>query len=40
VVVNISVADIAAVHADWSARGAQFLTPPIDGRPEIRCYRD
>src|SRR5215470_13760948 len=35
---NIRVADIAAVHADWSARGAQFLTPPIDRGPEIRCY--
>src|SRR5690349_18676451 len=35
---NIRVADIAAVYADWSARGAQFLTPPIDRGPEIRCY--
>jgi catechol 2,3-dioxygenase-like lactoylglutathione lyase family enzyme len=35
---NIRVADIGAVHADWSARGAQFLTPPIDRGAEIRCY--
>jgi catechol 2,3-dioxygenase-like lactoylglutathione lyase family enzyme len=35
---NIRVADIAAVYADWSARGAEFLTPPIDRGPEIRCY--
>src|SRR5277367_6831011 len=27
---NIRVADIAAVYADWSARGATFLTPPKD----------
>ena len=25
---NIRVADIHAVYAEWSARGAQFLTPP------------
>jgi len=31
-------ADIAAVYADWSAKGAQFLTEPIDRGPEIRCY--
>jgi catechol 2,3-dioxygenase-like lactoylglutathione lyase family enzyme len=35
---NIRVADIAAVHAEWSARGAEFLTPPIDRGREIRCY--
>jgi catechol 2,3-dioxygenase-like lactoylglutathione lyase family enzyme len=35
---NIRVADIEAVYADWSARGADFLTPPIDRGPEIRCY--
>jgi catechol 2,3-dioxygenase-like lactoylglutathione lyase family enzyme len=35
---NIRVADIEAVYADWSARGANFLTPPIDRGPEIRCY--
>ena len=31
---NIRVADIAA----RSARGAKFLTPPIDRGGEIRCY--
>ena len=35
---NIRVADIAAVYKQWSARGAQFLTPPIDRGEEIRCY--
>jgi catechol 2,3-dioxygenase-like lactoylglutathione lyase family enzyme len=35
---NIRVADIAAVYAEWSARGAQFLTPPKQHEFEIRCY--
>ena len=35
---NIRVADIEAVYADWSARGAEFLTPPVDRGREIRCY--
>jgi catechol 2,3-dioxygenase-like lactoylglutathione lyase family enzyme len=35
---NIRVKDIAAVYAEWSARGAQFLTPPKQHRYEIRCY--
>jgi catechol 2,3-dioxygenase-like lactoylglutathione lyase family enzyme len=35
---NIRVADIQAVYRDWSARGAQFLTPPIERETEIRCY--
>jgi catechol 2,3-dioxygenase-like lactoylglutathione lyase family enzyme len=35
---NIRVADIAAVYKQWSARGAKFLTPPIDRGVEIRCY--
>ena len=35
---NIRVADIEAVYAEWSARGAEFLTPPIDRGREIRCY--
>ena len=35
---NIRVADIDAVHKQWSARGAKFLTPPIDRGSEIRCY--
>ena len=35
---NIRVADIQAVHSEWSARGAEFLTPPKDHGAEIRCY--
>lgn len=35
---NIRVADIHAVYKAWSARGAVFLTPPIDRGREIRCY--
>ena len=35
---NIRVADIAAVYELWSARGAEFVTPPIDRGAEIRCY--
>ena len=35
---NIRVADIGAVYKEWNARGATFLTPPIDRGAEIRCY--
>ncbi|GAB2567618.1 VOC family protein [Nocardia heshunensis] len=35
---NLRVEDIHAVYAEWSARGAQFLTPPKQHRYEIRCY--
>jgi catechol 2,3-dioxygenase-like lactoylglutathione lyase family enzyme len=35
---NIRVADIEAVYREWSARGAEFLTPPIDRGVELRCY--
>jgi catechol 2,3-dioxygenase-like lactoylglutathione lyase family enzyme len=35
---NVRVADINAIYSDWSARGAEFITPPIDHGPEIRCY--
>jgi catechol 2,3-dioxygenase-like lactoylglutathione lyase family enzyme len=35
---NIRVADIHAVYTEWSARGAQFLTPPKQHEFEIRCY--
>ena len=35
---NIRVKDIAAVYAEWSARGANFLTPPKQHQYEIRCY--
>ena len=34
---NIRVADIAAMYRLWSARGATFLTLPIDRGREIRC---
>jgi catechol 2,3-dioxygenase-like lactoylglutathione lyase family enzyme len=35
---NIRVEDIQAAYAEWSARGAQFLTPPKQHAYEIRCY--
>lgn len=35
---NIRVADIQACYDEWSAKGAEFLTEPIDRGPEIRCY--
>ncbi len=35
---NIRVKDIETVYAEWSARGAQFLTPPKRHEFEIRCY--
>jgi catechol 2,3-dioxygenase-like lactoylglutathione lyase family enzyme len=35
---NLRVVDIHAVYAEWSGRGAQFLTPPKQHPYEIRCY--
>ncbi|MCU1479430.1 MAG: glyoxalase [Subtercola sp.] len=35
---NIRVANVQDIYETWSARGAQFLTPPIDRGAEIRCY--
>ena len=35
---NLRVADIEACYKEWSAKGAEFITPPIDRRAEIRCY--
>ena len=35
---NIRVADIAQAYAQWSARGAQFLTEPKVHASEIRAY--
>ena len=35
---NLRVADIGAVYEKWRARGAEFLTPPIERGIEIRCY--
>ena len=35
---NLRVADIAAAYAQWSSRGAEFLTEPKDHGREIRAY--
>jgi catechol 2,3-dioxygenase-like lactoylglutathione lyase family enzyme len=35
---NLRVSDIHACYETWKARGAEFLTPPIDRGPETRCY--
>jgi catechol 2,3-dioxygenase-like lactoylglutathione lyase family enzyme len=35
---NIRVADCQAIYDEWSARGAEFLTPPTDHGTEIRCF--
>jgi catechol 2,3-dioxygenase-like lactoylglutathione lyase family enzyme len=35
---NLRVSDIQAVYAEWSARGAEFLTPPKQHKTEMRCY--
>jgi catechol 2,3-dioxygenase-like lactoylglutathione lyase family enzyme len=35
---NIRVADIQSVYDEWSSRGAEFLTPPVDMGREWRCY--
>jgi predicted enzyme related to lactoylglutathione lyase len=35
---NIRVADIHSVYKEWGARGATFLTEPIEHETEIRCY--
>jgi catechol 2,3-dioxygenase-like lactoylglutathione lyase family enzyme len=35
---NIRVANISAAYEQWRARGATFLTAPIDHGGEIRCY--
>ena len=35
---NIRVADLATTVREWSARGARFLTAPIDRGVELRCY--
>ena len=34
---NIRVADIASLYQQWSARGAEFITPPQQRATEIRC---
>lgn len=35
---NIRVADAQAIYEEWSAAGAEFLTPPIGKSGELRCY--
>ena len=35
---NLRVADIQACYEQWSSKGAEFITPPIDRGAEIRCY--
>ena len=35
---NLRVADIQACYQEWKAKGADFVTPPIDRDAEIRCY--
>ena len=35
---NLRVADIHACYEQWKAKGAEFVTPPIDRGAEIRCY--
>jgi catechol 2,3-dioxygenase-like lactoylglutathione lyase family enzyme len=35
---NVRVADIAAFYADAKAKGAMFLTEPLDRKAELRCY--
>jgi catechol 2,3-dioxygenase-like lactoylglutathione lyase family enzyme len=35
---NVRVGDARATYEEWQARGAHFLTPPIDHGGEIRCY--
>ena len=35
---NLRVSDVEAAYAEWSARGAEFLTPPKQHKTEKRCY--
>lgn len=35
---NIRVADIRAAYREWKAKGARFLTEPVDFGRELRCY--
>jgi len=35
---NLRVADIGACYAEWSAKGAEFLTEPKDHGREVRAY--
>lgn len=36
---NLRVADIEATYEEWSGRGVEFITPPLDNHGyEMRCY--
>ncbi|MEU1404817.1 VOC family protein [Streptomyces sp. NPDC005728] len=35
---NVRVADIGAFYAHAVAKGAEFLTEPLDRKAELRCY--
>jgi len=35
---NLRVADLKACYRDWKAKGAEFLTAPLDRGAELRCY--
>jgi len=36
---NLRVADIRARYDEWAAKGAQFITEPLDNQGrETRCY--
>jgi catechol 2,3-dioxygenase-like lactoylglutathione lyase family enzyme len=35
---NIRVADIQRCYEEWSSKGAEFLTEPMQREREIRCY--
>jgi len=35
---NVRVADIGAIYRDWTAKGIEFLTEPVDYGREIRAY--
>lgn len=35
---NLRVDDLTALHAEWGARGAPWLTEPVDRGPELRAY--
>lgn len=36
---NLRVADIRACYREWKAKGAEFLTEPLDNHGhELRCY--
>lgn len=35
---NVRVADIATFYEEATAKGAEFLTEPLDRKAELRCY--